>query len=158
MFPGIKIVDKILPFFQLLLVSVFFCGCGNGGRRAFVQRHRVRDSLAICDIQFYARLSHNLEVKTLAVEIETITPKGLSYIDTLFFPVDMERQGVQVQISGMWKDVVSNYRKSVNLPEKGVWLFRLTPLFEDENRIRSVKEMGVMVLPTNNENKENGKR
>jgi hypothetical protein len=115
----------------------------------------VRDSLALCDIHFYARLSYKLETKNLPVEIETITPDGITYMDTVNFPTYVpgaSEQRAKIQKEGMWRDVVSSYRSSVRFPEEGVWLFRLTPLFEDKNKASWVKEMGVVVLPSDNGN------
>lgn len=153
---GTKRAGKFCLVFCLLLLSLLFSGCRNKGKQTFVQKHRVRDSLIVVDIQFYSRLSYKFKDKNLPTEVVIVAPSGLSYIDTVIFPAYTPFEGIQksqIQKEGMWKDVVSEYRCSVRFPEKGVWEFRFTSLFEDKNKASWVKEMGVVVLPSDISNK-----
>lgn len=103
----------------------------------------VDDSLALYNLEVYARIHSESGLVELPLRFRIGSPSGRWYTDSLSLLLTGEGKEMFSR-SGMWRDFRWVYRKGITFPEKGTWYIQAFQI-SDEPVLEGVGEIGIIV-------------
>ncbi len=103
------------------------------------------DSLALFDIDLYARMHSKAEAISIPAVLRVVSPSGRKFSDTLHLDLSRASSTGMFSRSGIWKDFRWSYRRGVAFPERGTWYLRLE-LKQGSKEIHGLTEMGFILI------------